>query len=224
MAKTATEIVERSLTLLDEQVTEFATAATTEVSMKDIGLELLPDVCRNLVKELPYELKQYLEKDGSGSLSPETLTDGEDQSSYTKQKVAFVTPSDFWELVSFRLSVWAKTVTDYILVDSNDYARQNNPFTRSGKQNPTVAVSQRQSNTGTKIECFSIIDGETATVSSFTYISFDNVPDDEGNSWPDELFELTTKALASEMMLIKKRLEEGSIAGSEGEKIIEQHK
>lgn len=222
MAKTATNIVERAMTLLDEQVTEFATAATTETSLKDIGLELLPDVCRNLVKSLPYELKQYLQEEGS--LAAETLSDGEDQSSYTKQKVAFVSPTNFWELVSMRLSVWAKNVTDYILIDSVEYKRQNNPFTRSGKQNPKIAISQQKTIGGRRIECFSINDGDSVVVSSFFYVSFDNVPDDSGNTWPDELFELTTKALASELMLVKKRLEEGSISGSEGEKIIEQHK
>ena len=222
MSKTATQIITRALTLLDEILTDFDTAATTEMSLSDVASDILPEVCRNLVKELPYELKRYLAT--SDTLLAEVLAGGELQTSYTKQKVAYTAPSDFWELVAIRLSVWSNPVTKYILVDSPLYSIQNNPFTRGGKQNPVVAISNAGTGAGARIECFSIHSGDTATVSTFQYVSFNNVPDDAGNSWPDELFEITSKALASELAVIKNNLQEGSVVGSEGGKILEQHK
>jgi hypothetical protein len=233
MSKSATDIATRALTLLDEQLTEFDTptvSASTEMSMKDMALEVLPEVCRSLVKALPYELKRYLSK--SGTPSAESLSLGEDQSDYVKKKVAFLAPEDFWELVAIQLSVWSNPQTTYILIDDPKYSIQNNPFTRSGKQNPTVvitntlATSQEASLTTTfaRIECFSVHNDETATISLFEYISFDNVPNDTDNEWPDELFDVTTKALAAELMLIKQRTQQGSLIGNEGEKGLNQHK
>lgn len=221
MAKTATQIVDRALTLIDESVTTFTTAATTETSMREIALEILPDVCRDLVKELPYELKRYLGE--SAVLVADTLVNGEDQSGYVKQKVAFEAPADFWELVSIRLQVWARPVTSYVLVDSPEYAALNNPFTRPGKQNPAVAISNTTGDSDARIECFSIIDGDLQNVSSFFYVSFDNVPDDSGNDWPDEIFDEITKALAAQLNIIKGRTEEATIKGEEITNAIEQH-
>jgi hypothetical protein len=221
MAKTASEIVDRALTLVDEQITTITNAATTEMSLREMALEILPEVARDLVKELPYELKRYLGE--SAVLVNEVLDNGEDQSGYVKKKVAFVSPTDFWELVALRMTVWAKPATSYILIDSSEYAQQNNPFTRSGKQNPTVAVSNLKTGGNARIECFSVHDNDAITVAVFEYVKFSNVPDDLGNSWPDELFDEITKALASELNLIKSRLQEGVIRGEESVKAIEQH-
>lgn len=221
MAKTASDIVDRALTLVDEDVTEFIEAASTETSLREIGLEILPEVCRDLVKELPYELKRYLSE--MDNLAVDDLINGEDQSSYFKQKVGFVAPDDFWELVAIRMRVWAKPVTDYILIDDEAYAKQNNPFTRAGKQNPVVAINNTSNINGTRIECFSVESGDSTSVAVFEYISFDNVPDDSGNDWPDELFDETTKALASQFNVIKGRIEEGALRGEEAKQAIQQH-
>jgi hypothetical protein len=222
MAKSASDIVSRALTLLDEKLTTFNTVATTEMSLSEMGLEVLPEVCRNLVKTLPYELKRYLAT--TATLTQETLTGGESQVGYVKKKVAFVAPTDFWELVAIRLSVWSNPVTNYILPDNPDYNKQNNPFTRAGRQNPVVVVTNNATSTAARIECFSVHNNDAVSVSHFSYISFDNVPDDLGNNWPDELFELVTTALANQLMVIKNRMEQAKVIGSEGEKIIEQHK
>jgi hypothetical protein len=221
MSKTASEIADRALTLVDEQVTTILNAATTESSIRDIALEILPEVCRDLVKELPYELKRYLAT--TVVLVSDPLTDGELQTDYLKQKVAFTSPADFWELVSIKLVSWARPVTKYILIDSEEYVIQNNPFTRSGEQNPTVAVSNGSFQNNGRIECFSIIKGNNPAVSIFEYVQFTDVPDDSGNDWPDELFDETTKALASQLDLIKDRLEKGAIRGQETLTAIEQH-
>ena len=222
MPKTASNIVDRALTLVDEQVTTILNAATTESSIREIALEILPEVSRDLVKELPYELKRYLAEPG-GSLTIDPLIDGEDQSGYVKKKVAFLAPADFWELVAIRLTVWARPVTSYILVDSPEYAVQNNPFTRSGKQNPTVAISNESIGNDSRIECFSVHNDDVSTIKVIEYVSFDNVPDDSGNNWPDELFDEITKALASQLDLIKDRIEKGSVRGEETLRAIEQH-
>ncbi|MCE5332687.1 MAG: hypothetical protein LLF95_11195 [Bacteroidales bacterium] len=223
MAKTATDIITRALTLIDERITDIEDAASTEMSLTDMAKEILPEVARNLIKELPFELKKYLVK--TASLSLDTLSTGESQSAYTKQKVVFISPDDFWELVSLQLTVWAIPVTSYILIDSPEYSTQNNPFTRGGKQNPVVAVSDISTgaNRTFRIECFSVSPTDAKTVSKFEYVSFNNYPNDSGNSWPDELFEKITRALASELNVIKGRLQEGEIQGQEALKSIEQH-
>lgn len=221
MSKSASDIVERTLTLIDEQTTDILDAASTETSIREMALEILPEVCRDLVKELPYELKRYLAT--PATLVADSLSSGEDQSEFVKKKVVYNAPADFWELVSLRLRVWARVVTSYILIDSNEYALQNNPFTRSGKQNPTVAVSNQSSGSGARIEAFSSHNSDTTIVDVFEYISFDNVPDDAGNDWPDELFDEVTKALASQLDLIKDRIEKGAIRGQEASTAIEQH-
>ena len=221
MAKTATQIASRALTLVDEKPTDINDAATTEMSLTAMALEILPEVARDLVKELPYELKRYLAK--SAILVVDTLAGGEVQSSYVKQKVAFVAPVDFWELVSLKLTVWARPVTKYILIDGEEYSVQNNPFTRGGKQNPAVAISNKSAGSGARIEAFSIGNGD-ATTNVFEYVSFDNVPNDVGNSWPDEIFDEITKALASQLNLIKSRMDEGAVRGEETIEGINQHK
>lgn len=221
MAKTASQIVDRALTLIDEVPTSFDTAATTETSIREQALEILPEVCRDLVKELPWDLKRYLAT--TATLSTDTLLNGESQTGYTKQKVGFQAPSDFWELVSIRLTVWAKPVTKYIYIGGEEYAKQNNPFTRAGKQNPVVALSNTRIGGDVRIECFSIDDGDNETVDVFQYVSFNNVPDDSGTNWPDELFDEITKALATELHIIKSRLEEAVIKGEEVTNAIEQH-
>jgi len=220
--KTATQIVTRALTLIDEQLPVFTQAASTEMSLKEMALDILPTVARNLVKELPYLLKRYLAK--SGTLTEETLSNGESQSGYVKQKVAFTVPDDFWELVAIRLTVWTLAITEYIVVDSPEYARQHNPFLRGGKQNPVVAINNKATGSSDRIECFSVESGDAKTVATFQYVSFDNVPDDLGNSWPDELFDHITKALAMELNTIKGRINESAIREKETENIIEQHK
>ena len=220
MAKTASQIVDRTLTLIDEVVTEFETAATTETSIRNIALEILPEVCRDLIKELPWELKRYLST--NANLTADELIDGEDQSSYFKQKVAFKAPSDFWELVAFRMKVWVKPVTEYILINDESYPRQNNPFTRSGKQSPVVALSNSEGAIA-RIECFSVNNGDSKEVDVFEYVSFDNVPDDSGKTWPDEVFDEITKALAAELHIIKGKLNEASVKGEEITNALEQH-
>ena len=221
MSITATEIVERALVLVDEMTPSITQAASTETSLKEVGLEILPEVARNLVKELPYQLKRYLAK--SGTLSEETLSGGELQTNYVKQKVAFVAPVDFWELVVVKMTVWAKPVTEYILIDSPEYAKQNNPFRRGGKQNPVVAISNSATGATRRIECFSIDSGDARTLSTFQYISYDNVPNDSSNQWPDELLDHTAKALAMELNTIKGRIDESAIRGQEVENEITQH-
>lgn len=221
MSKTASDIVDRSLTLIDEVVTDFITAASTETSIRDIALEILPEVCRDLVKELPWELKRYLAE--TATLTADTLSNGESQSDYVKQKVAFTAPTDFWELVTIRLTVWARPVTKYILIDGEEYAAQNNPFSRAGKQSPVVAISNTTSGSNARIECFSVNDGDATTVGVFEYVKFDNVPDDVSKTWPDELFDEITKALATELHIIKNRIEEAEIKGEEIRNSLEQH-
>jgi len=221
MSKSATDIITKALTLIDEKLTEFEELASTEMSISDMAAEILPDVARDLIKELPYELKRYLAT--PATLVSEALTGGEDQSNYTKQKLAFTAPVDFWELVSLRLTVWAIPVTEYILIGSPEYARQSNPYTRGGTQHPMVALSNKAATDDLRIECFSIISGDAATVATFEYVSFDNVPDDAGNDWPDEIFDEITKALSSELNIIKGRLQEGSIQGESAVAAIEQH-
>ena len=224
MSKTATEIVTRALTLLDEQLPLFTEAATTEMSLSDIALDLLPTVARNLVKELPYDLKRLLAKDAPDALVEDDLADGEIQSTYYKRKASFVAPDDFWELVLIRLTVWSKPVTKYIYIDSPQYVIQNNPFTRAGKQNPVVAISNTSADATARIECFSTYNLDAQTVENFQYVSFANVPDDDANPWPDELFDHITKGLAMELNMIKGRIAESEIKGTETEGIIEQHK
>jgi len=221
MAKTASDIVDRALTLIDEVPTTFATAATTETSIRNQALEILPELCRDLIKELPWGLKRYLAK--TETLVADPLVGGEDQSGYKKQKVAFTAPDDFWELVSIKLTVWASPVTEYVYIGSEFYAKQNNPFTRAGKQSPVVALNNTASGGNARIECFSVNNGDAATVSNFQYISFDNVPDDLGNNWPDELFLIAAKTLAAELNLIKSRMDEATIKGQEITNTIEQH-
>lgn len=223
MSKSASDIVDRSLTLIDEVPTSFATAATTETSIKQQALEILPELCRDLIKELPWDLKKYLAV--SAVLVVDTLSSGESQSDYFKQKVVFQAPSDFWELVSIRLTVWARPATEYIYVNSKEYPKQNNPFTRAGKQNPVIALSNRVSGNNTRIECFSVNDGDVKTVDVFEYVSFDNVPDDivAGVRWPDELLDITAKALATELNVIKNRMNEAVVKGEEITNAIEQH-
>jgi len=220
MAKTASQIVDRALTLIDEVPTTFSTAATTETSIREQALEILPEVCRDLVKELPWGLKKYLAD--IAALTPITLQYGEDQSDYIKKKVSYPAPSDYWELVSMHLVVWSVPVTKYINIGDAEYAKQNNPFTRAGKQNPVVAITSIPPE-NTRIECFSINDGDDASINILEYIKFDNVPDDVGNTWPDELFDEVTKALAMELHIIKSRPDEAVIKSEEVKNAIEQH-
>lgn len=221
--KTASDIIKRALTLIDERVTDILDASSVEMSVTDMAAEILPEVARSLVKELPYDLKRLLAKVTPAALVVDALADGELQTSNTKKKVAFTAPADFWELVAIRLTVWAKVVTNYIYIDSAEYAIQNNPFTRAGKQNPVVAISNTSAGATARIECFSAHAADVQTVSDFQYISFDNVPNDVGNSWPDQLFDKITRALASELNVIKGRLQEGALQGQEAMKSIEQH-
>lgn len=221
MAKTASQIVDRALVLIDEIPTTFATAASTETSIRDLALSILPEVCRDLVKELPWELKMYLAEDAD--YEEDELLIGEDQSSYTKKKLVFRLPDDFWELVSFKLLAWSKEVTEYIFINDPGYQVQHNPFTRAGKRNPVVAVDTANLGQGRRIECFSIGEGDSAIVETFLYVSFDNVPDDVGTTWPDELFDEITKALATELNIIKSRMEEAVIRGEGTINAIEQH-
>lgn len=221
MAKTASQIVARALTLVDEVQTTFATAATTEQSLRNIALEILPEVARDLVKELPWDLKTYLAI--PTTLAPDPLSSGEIQIDYIKKKLAFLAPSDFWELVSIRLTAWAKPVVNYIYIGSEEYPKQNNPFTRAGKQNPVVALSNASTGNNKRIECFSVLAEDPTTLETFRYISFDNVPNDDGNDWPDELFDEITKALVTELHIIKSRLDEAVIRGEETVSSLEQH-
>ena len=221
MAKSATQIVDQALTLIDEQVTDALNASTTEMSVADMAKSVLPQVARDLIKELPYEMKQYLSE--TAVLAVDALSAGEDQSAYDKQKVAYVAPTDFWELVAIKLPSWARVVTDYILIDGSNYDKQNNPFLRGGPQNPVVAISQKGSGAGMRIECFSIPDGGSTSPDVFQYVSFDNVPDDSGNTWPDELFDEISKAVASELHAIKERIDQATLRGDDVLIKLEQH-
>jgi hypothetical protein len=221
--KTATDIIKRALTLLDERVTDILDAASVEMSLADMAAEILPEVARSLIKELPYDLKRLLAKSAPAALVAEALANGEAQTDHTKKKVSFAAPADFWELIALRLTVWAKPVTNYIYVDSTEYSIQNNPFTRAGKQNPVVAISNTSAGATARIECFSVNGTDAQTVTAFQYVSFDNVPDNVGNSWPDQLFDKITRALASELNVIKGRIQEAELQGQETMKSIEQH-
>lgn len=158
-----------------------------------------------------------------GGIKESSLDVGENQSLYLKQKIVLDAPVDFLELVSIRLSVWAKPVTEYILINGDRYPSQNNPFTRAGKQNPVVAISTSSFGGNARIECFSINDGDAKTVSNFQYVSFDNTPNDLGKTWPDELFDITTKALATQLNIIKGRPEALEIKGQEITNSLEQY-
>lgn len=221
--KTATDIIKRALTLIDERVTDILDASSVEMSLTDMAAEILPEVARSLVKELPYDLKRLLAKTAPAALVVDALANGEVQTNHTKKKVAFAAPTDFWELVALRLTIWAKPVTNYIYIDSAEYVIQNNPFSRAGKQNPIVAISNTTANATARIECFSVHGEDVQTVADFQYVSFANIPDNVGNSWPDELFDKITRALASELNVIKGRLQEGELQGMETMKSIEQH-
>ena len=221
--KTASDIIKRALTLIDERVTDILDASSVEMSLTDMAAEILPEVARSLIKELPYDLKRLLAKANPVALVADVLADGELQTNHTKKKVAFTAPADFWELIAIRLTVWSKVVTNYIYIDSPEYAIQNNPFSRAGKQNPMVAISNTSANATARIECFSAHAADVVTISAFQYVSFGNVPDNAGNSWPDELFDKITRALASELNVIKGRLQEGALQGQEALKSIEQH-
>lgn len=223
MSKTATQIVTRALTLVDERVTDIYNASSVEMSITDMALEILPEVARRLIKELPYDLKRYLAKPNPAALVADTISNGEAQTAYTKKKVSFIAPSDFFEIVELRLTVWARPAVAYIYNDSPEYNIQNNPFTRAGKQNPVVATTNASTGATQRIECFSIHGSDVSTVANFQYISFDNVPNDTTNPWPDELFDKITRALASELDIIKGRLEEGELQGQEAIRSIEQH-
>ena len=224
MAKTASDIVDRALTLIDEIPTSFATAASTETSIRELALEILPEVCRDLVKELPWELKRHLGVDGN--LTSSQLDDGESQQAYVKRMFAYVAPTDFWELVEIKLNVWAKPVTEYILINGDGYAKQHNPFTRGGLRNPVVALSTTSTGSNARIECFSgtsYSSTAAVTVTNFKYIRFDNVPDDVGNNWPDEVFDEITKALAIELNIIKSRDAEAATQAEAISNALEQH-
>lgn len=223
MAKTATQIIAKALTLVDEKVTDILDAASTEMSLTEMAAELLPEVARSLVKELPYDLKRLLAKATPAALVADTLATGEVQTNYTKKKVSFTAPTDFWELIALRLTVWSKPVTSYIYIDSPEYAIQNNPFSRAGKQNPVVAISNTTTVATARIECFSTHLTDVQTVANFQYVAFTNIPDNVGNSWPDELFEKITKALAAELNVVKGRIQEGEIMGQSAMQAIEQH-
>ncbi|MDD4971897.1 MAG: hypothetical protein PHT07_20925 [Paludibacter sp.] len=223
MSKTATDIIKRALTLVDERVTDILDASSVEMSLTDMAAEILPEVARSLIKELPYDLKRYLAKPNPAALVADTLANGEVQTPYTKKKVSFTAPTDFYELVALRLTVWARPVVSYIYNDSPEYAIQCNPFTRAGKQNPVVATTNTSTGSAQRIECFSVHGSDAQTVADFQYISFANVPDNSTNPWPDELFDKITRALASELNVIKGRLQEGELQGQEAMKSIEQH-
>lgn len=222
--KTAAEIIEKALTLIDERVTDILDASSVEMSLTDMAGELLPEVARSLIKELPYDLKKYLAK--TVTLVADTLTSGELQTNHTKKKVAFTAPTDFWDLVSLRLTVWAKPVTSYIYIDSPEYTIQNNPFGRAGKQNPVVAISNTSAGATARIECFSTHGTDVQTVANFQYISFANYPNDTSTpavTWPDELFEKITKALAAELELVKGKIQQGQLMGQSALEAIKQH-
>lgn len=222
MSKTASEIVDRALLLIDEVPTTFSTAATTETSIRDQALAILPEVARDLVKELPWELKEYLSE--LATFTYDTLSVGENQDNYVKKKIVIIPPNDYWEFVSLKMLAWSKPVTDYIMVGSEEYAIQNNPFTRGGKQNPVVALNNKYLSGGIRFECFSVDSEGSQLVEYFRYIKFSNVPDDTaGTTWPDELFDEVTKALATELQIIKSRIEEAVIMGEETKNAIEQH-
>ena len=225
MAKTASEIVDRALTLIDEVPTTFNNAATTETSIREQALEILPEVCRDLIKELPWSLKEYLAISTAPAL--EVLDGGEVQTEYYKRKVAFALPDDFWEFVSVKLNVWSKVVTNYIYIGSSEYSKQNNPFTRSGKHNPSVAISKLGKVSGNqyyRMECFSVEENDSTDIQEFRYISFDNVPNEKGTTtWPDELFDEVTKALATELKLIKSDIEGAVIKSQEVDNALSQH-
>ena len=92
-------------------------------------------------------------------------------------------------------------------------------------QNPSVAISNAKAGGDSRIEAFSVHNDDAKDVDVFEYVSFDNIPDDltNGVRWPDELFDEITKALASELNLIKSRLQEGSIMGERAVRAIDQH-
>lgn len=221
MSKTATDIIKRALTLVDEMVTDIQDAADTEMSLTATAREILPEVARSLVKELPYDLKRYLAK--PATLVADALTNGEAQTAYLKKKVSFAAPTDFFEIVELRLTVWSRPAVAYIYNDSPEYEIQNNPFTRAGKHNPVVATTNKSTGSGQRIECFSVHGSDATTVANFQYVSFANVPDDSSNPWPDELFDKITRALASELHTIKGRSTEGSAMGESAHQSIQQH-
>jgi len=225
----ATMIVDRALVLLDEKPVDLNQVATTEMSLKEMGLEILPEVCLNLIRELPFELKHLIAEEQD--MFPDDLTEGEKAINLltSKKKAAWQLPIKFWDMVSFSLDWWSKPVTKYIYIDGEEYERQNNPFTRAGVHNPVIAISEIKENTGTtghyRLEVFSVSEKEPTGTKKISYIAYDNVPDDivGGKRWDDRLLEVTAKALASELLVIKNKIAEGTARGDDVLTDIEQH-
>lgn len=218
MALGANDIITRALTILDERLIDVDVLATTEMSLKEIAEDILLSVSMKVAKELPFELKRLL------SLTNYSQT-GYSETPYPgarKKKVVLSVTDSFWELVSLKFPAWDKVVTSYISVDSPEYGIQNNPFTRAGKQNPVVAISDK--NTSRVLECFSIEDGDSETTEIFRYLTIDNLPGSAsfGILHP-ALLEPFAKALAAELIFIKDNAQKSQMLENQTQENVDQH-
>lgn len=219
MATSTNDIIARALTILDERLIDITQLASTEMSLQDIAAEVLPSVALKVVRELPFELKRLMVST-SGAVTGYSVVG---YPGAIKKKVVLNIPDTFWELVSIKFPSWDKVVTSYITMDSPEYAIQNNPFTRAGKQNPVVAMSD--GSTTRVLECYSIEEGDSETTEIFRYISTTQIPGTTTfTTLPDVLLEPFAKALAAELILIKDNANKSALFENQTEETVEQHK
>lgn len=93
--------------------------------------------------------------------SPTTITNNGDGTGYV------VLPTDYISLIAFKMSVWNKVVVKAATLDSQAYAAQRNPITRSGKNKPICVLNYIAG--GRVLEYYSIGPTETPSVSMFLY-------------------------------------------------------
>lgn len=219
MATSSNDIITRALTILDERLIEVDQLVSTEMSLQDIAAELLFSVSLKVVRELPFELKRLMSNTNYAQTGYAVVG----YPGALKKKVVLTVNEYFWELVAIKFPSWDKVVTSYITMDSPEYAIQNNPFTRAGKQNPVVAMSDGASSR--VLECYSIEEGDSETTEIFRYITIQQVPGHATfTTLPDVLLEPFAKALAAELIMIKDNAAKGGLLENQTEETVQQHK
>lgn len=87
-------------------------------------------------------------------------------------------PDDFLRLVSFRMSDWAKSVTEVITEDDDEYAVQRSRYgVRGNPQRPVVAIVQEP--IGLVLEFYTCTAGEDAYVRYARYIPIPKIRNNE---------------------------------------------
>lgn len=219
MATSSNDIITRALTILDERLIEVDQLVSTEMSLQDIAAELLFSVSLKVVRELPFELKRLMANTNYSQTGYSVVG----YPGALKKKVVLTINENFWELVAIKFPSWDKVVTSYITMDSPEYSIQNNPFTRAGKQNPVVAMSDGASSR--VLECYSIEEGDAESTEIFRYITIQQVPGHAAFTiLPDVLLEPFAKALAAELIMIKDNAAKGGLLENQTEETVQQHK